>query len=124
MTAKDCLICKGALKCKRIVRDHDHRTGMIRGPLCDLCNSWLGLYENGLPMGKRVRNWKRRFKNEIAEHLKRNTGVQYIRFPKLQNKSENIPTVRDSKVNPWGAVVTKLPPGDARGSHAWMGRKW
>lgn len=120
-----CLICKGETGRKKMVRDHDHRTGFIRGPLCELCNAWLGLYENGLKMGKRVRHWRRRFKIEIAEHLTRDTGVKYVRFPdsKLSRPANMIPVGTPKEINPWGIVITRLPPGDARGSHAWMGRK-
>ncbi len=39
-----CWIC-GTNK-KRLVIDHDHKTGRVRGMLCDLCNRHLGYFEN------------------------------------------------------------------------------
>lgn len=38
-----CAICG---KAKRLVVDHDHKTGEIRGLLCRICNGFLGLFEN------------------------------------------------------------------------------
>lgn len=39
-----CWLCNK--KNKRLVVDHDHKTGKVRGMLCDLCNKHLGYFEN------------------------------------------------------------------------------
>lgn len=38
-----CLMCK---RKKKLVIDHDHKTGKIRGLLCNRCNLFLGFLEN------------------------------------------------------------------------------
>lgn len=42
---------------RRISVDHDHKTGKVRGLLCNGCNARLGWYEN--------------HKKEIAGHLRK-----------------------------------------------------
>ena len=86
-----CNIC-GKLKeetdKKRLVRDHNHKTGYIRGVLCDNCNQNLGVYESEFRVHivtniytKRTREkyllWERNYINRIAFHLKCNTGIRY-----------------------------------------------
>ena len=38
-----CAICG---RKKRLVRDHNHRTGLFRGLLCYSCNSGLGMFQD------------------------------------------------------------------------------
>jgi len=39
-----CDICK--MKPKKLRVDHDHKTGKMRGLLCDVCNKQLGLMDD------------------------------------------------------------------------------
>ena len=76
---KTCLICGCADK---LVRDHNHKTGMIRGLLCNLCNRWLGTYEANKNRTRqcgrrRFKQWVEKYKQSIEEHLKRDTGILY-----------------------------------------------
>ena len=50
-----CAICK---KPKKLVTDHDHKTGKFRGLLCNKCNVSLGWYEQISP-------------NSLTEYLSR-----------------------------------------------------
>ena len=40
-----CLICEGKSQRPRLVLDHCHQSGYVRGVLCERCNSWLGVTE-------------------------------------------------------------------------------
>jgi hypothetical protein len=43
-----CKICRRDFKeCKRVI-DHDHKTGKVRGLLCNRCNMFLGWVENNI----------------------------------------------------------------------------
>lgn len=44
-----CAICK---KFKRLVVDHNHATGKVRGLLCSPCNAALGIFGDGVEMLK------------------------------------------------------------------------
>lgn len=43
-----CAICKVQINVagKRLAVDHDHQTGVVRGILCDLCNTALGKFRD------------------------------------------------------------------------------
>jgi hypothetical protein len=75
-----CNIC-GSTE-NRLVRDHNHRTHMIRGILCEFCNSWLGLYEANMyrivEKGKKAyRKWIATYFDKIETHLKIRTNIRY-----------------------------------------------
>lgn len=93
---KECNICgvkKEDTFTKRLVWDHCHTSGFIRGVLCDICNSWLYCYEEyfkwnkDLPIysnstfqnvyGQKIYLWVVTYRDKIEEHLKSNTGIQY-----------------------------------------------
>jgi hypothetical protein len=45
-----CVICKQPPQVKNLCVDHDHKTGVIRGLLCNSCNGALGLFEESLEL--------------------------------------------------------------------------
>src|ERR1700688_688704 len=88
---------------QRIVRDHNHTTGMVRGPLCDRCNSWVAIYENWSsrrkPRGpKRYRNWVLQHRTKIEAHLKLDTGIPYLSGEKFAVTMEKL--AKAGKLNP------------------------
>lgn len=52
---KKCPICKGKSGTNRLVTDHCHTTGIVRGILCEKCNSWIGVIEGNRNRGTRIR---------------------------------------------------------------------
>ena len=49
-----CFICKKTNKQKMLGVDHDHKTGQVRGLLCDLCNRALGLLHDDISLLRRA----------------------------------------------------------------------
>jgi len=46
-----CKICKGPGKAYgRLVVDHDHETGVVRGLLCNTCNAGLGQFKDSVEL--------------------------------------------------------------------------
>lgn len=86
-----CEIC--GTRSARLVTDHSHVTGNVRGRLCELCNSWLGVYERNVNDGRLrgrhlYRNWALTFQPAILAYLtKPDSGKLYYRRnqPPLQN---------------------------------------
>jgi len=66
----------------RLVRDHDHNTGFIRGFLCDPCNGRLGTYEHRKVKPRkakgRYREWLEKYQTVVDDYLsKEPSGKQY-----------------------------------------------
>lgn len=75
-------ICPICLELRRLVRDHDWKTGFIRDRICERCNGNLGAIENHPAWDSKIlgpRWWKWFFDNveRIAAHLQSNTGERY-----------------------------------------------
>ena len=49
-----CKICSKDLTGKKSVIDHNHTTGKVRGILCHLCNSWLGVAKDNPAVAMRA----------------------------------------------------------------------
>lgn len=47
-----CAICRAPRRGRRLVVDHDHTTGRVRGVLCSRCNSAIGLLEDNFTRAK------------------------------------------------------------------------
>jgi hypothetical protein len=96
---KQCPICLEFVD--RLVRDHNHQTGYIRGWICDPCNCWLGLLEKypenyylrKKPGRKKWRRWVRDNASRIRAHLESNTGLLYGRE---RNAARNLETGKAS----------------------------
>lgn len=74
-----CNICNSI---NNLVSDHNHATGRIRGLLCQLCNSWLGVYESNLRKKKRngrgkYKQWVLKYESRIENHLQTITDSFY-----------------------------------------------
>jgi hypothetical protein len=66
----------------RLVADHNHQTGMVRGPLCDLCNAYIGIFESILKgaqkeLNQRYRLWTEKYHDKIIEQLSRDSGIRF-----------------------------------------------
>ncbi len=86
LVPKCCNICGGL---SELVRDHDHKTGFIRGILCQTCNIWLGFFEHKTcPRRHRAdyNAWTALFAHKIQAHLKSNTGIKYTLPERLMLK--------------------------------------
>lgn len=69
--AGKCKICKGKSGSGRLVTDHCHTTGIVRGILCEKCNSWLGVIEGKKATKARI---------TYITKLERKTGIPAVNF--------------------------------------------
>lgn len=70
-SAGKCKICSGKSGSNRLVTDHCHTTGVVRGVLCERCNSWLGVIEGGRDTETRIK---------YIQKLEAQTGIRALNF--------------------------------------------
>jgi hypothetical protein len=78
----------------RLVRDHNHSTGMIRGMLCNHCNCWLGVYEANLnrerQRGKsKYKVWVIKYESIIKSYLAQDKGIIFRSYRQLYHGVDN-----------------------------------
>lgn len=56
---RSCAICKGKSRSDRLVIDHCHASGFVRGVLCERCNSWLGVLEGNRSSTSKEKHFRR-----------------------------------------------------------------
>lgn len=56
-----CDICNR--KFKRLLKDHDHKTGQSRGQLCNLCNAALGLFGDSIQVLEVAISYLKKYQN-------------------------------------------------------------
>lgn len=76
----ECQICGKGQSEVRLVCDHDHKTKMIRGILCEFCNSYLGNYEANIGRNrqrgsKEYLAWLVQFQEIVPQYRIRNTKI-------------------------------------------------
>ena len=84
---KQCEICGiTEITSNKLVRDHSHTTGRLRGMLCSSCNARIGHYETGVLFDrfrKSYEHWLELYSNKIKEYLEKpSTGVVYSKSVK------------------------------------------
>lgn len=89
--------------------------------LCDLCNSWLGVYEANKrrtsQKGRRLyREWAAKFFTKIEEHLRKDTGVVYV-----SRYGERRPRIRKKRKKPVVAMNQNDPEAEAVRKRWWRG---
>jgi hypothetical protein len=82
--SKQCEICGTTENSGiRLVRDHNHATGYVRGMLCDPCNARVGHYETGVLFTKykaSYDSWLVKHKVSIEEYLRKPpTSIMYTK---------------------------------------------
>lgn len=103
----ECLICR---RKKKLVVDHDHKTGSIRGLLCGGCNVMLGHFRDSAVLIQRVINYlldARQFQLPILHLTQGQHGQpkqpkpprQYISRPKVDEDSVDVNYLTDQYVN-------------------------
>ena len=89
-----CPICKCSLATGAVALDHDHGNGMIRGALCQSCNTSEGKVKFGILFRTAKTNlafkdpvsWLRNLANYLEHHKKRPSGQIHPTFDQKTGK--------------------------------------
>lgn len=83
--AKVCAICQEPSATK-LFRDHDHKTGYIRGLLCSNCNAGLGMFKDNPRLLAAAIVYLQNHEAEV-------TGIlQPLKTPKLSIRKDKLPS--------------------------------
>jgi len=66
-----CGICHNHQRYKRLAVDHDHKTGQVRGLLCENCNRGLGRFFDSSTRLRRAADYLDKANKVYAEVMKR-----------------------------------------------------
>jgi Recombination endonuclease VII len=83
-----CSVCCAPAGTTRLVRDHCHKSGIIRGILCDRCNSWLGIFGSTGRGSARYKRWATKYRLRILGYLRQSTGVPYSPQMTIEQKRQ------------------------------------
>lgn len=84
-----CAICGDVDSNKNLAVDHDHRTGKIRGLLCQLCNGGLGMFrDDSVLLEKAIVYLNNRYDAQYQDQLKDNDDENRITI--LLNNGSNV----------------------------------
>ena len=95
---RSCSICKGKSRSNRLVIDHCHASGFVRGVLCERCNSWLGVLEgrrSAAAKEKHLRRVQTKYQISLARfrrYLKR-TGFAAVSVAEVSTPGEPMTVV-------------------------------
>jgi uncharacterized protein involved in tolerance to divalent cations len=84
--AEKCAICEATER--KLIRDHNHETKMIRGVLCDRCNSYVFLFEFQVASTSlEYVKWLSAYQEFVENYIKQDIGIPWnqrlrIKFPK------------------------------------------
>jgi len=99
-----CAIClqnRPTSRIKRLVVDHDHKTGGIRGLLCHRCNCGLGYFADDVNLIRRAIDYLERYIREHSANSTGRIGADYVRDVLAAVPKEGGEEGREVRVGPY-----------------------